>query len=204
MRLLYVLIIVVLGGPATADVAQRVAAVADASFARMPQQVTADRIAGQCGADETVHPTVAYCTSQNRIYVSAGSVEPPFLSYLVAHVYGHAVQVQHGVADVALRTIRARPEDEAMLRGWVERQVDCIAGFVLAQADLPLPDLTTYVTDDPFDRPHWGRSPLSRGPHLPIPVSDRMRWLKTGYERGLSACAVGEFDASLLLAAQRN
>ncbi|WP_333715149.1 neutral zinc metallopeptidase [Yoonia sp.] len=184
-----------------ADPVQTVAAAAAAAFDRMPQAEIVLTIAGQCGADASVHPDVAYCTSRNTILVAQDAAARPQTAYFLAHAYGHAVQVQHGVADVALREIRARPADEARLRGWVERQVDCIAGFVLSRAGLPLPDLVAAFAEDPLDRPHWGRSPLANGPHVPVPVAARAEWLASGYQGGLAACAVGEFDASLLIAA---
>lgn len=174
---------------------------AQAAFARLPVIETVARIEGVCGADAAVHPMVAYCTTGNRILLVEGAAEPAVRDYLLAHAYGHGVQVQHGVADVALGEITHRPDDEMRLRGYVERQVDCIAGFILARAGVPLPDLTALFTSDPLDRPHWGRSPLRAGPHLPVPVADRAEWLATGYRQGLGACAVGEFSADLLLAA---
>ena len=81
--------------------------------------------------------------------------------------------------------------------------MDCIAGFILASADLPLPQLTSLFGADPLDRPHWGRQPLHRGPHLPVPVEDREMWLTIGYRQGIAACSVGEFSSDLLIAALR-
>lgn len=183
-----------------ADPGGRVAAAAKATFAQMPDLVVIDGILGTCGADRRVLPIASYCTSQNTIFAAAPDIDA---AYFIAHAYGHAVQVQHGVADVALREIRSRPDDELMLRGWVERQVDCIAGFLLAEAGLDLPLLEARFVTDPLDRPHWGRDPLRLGPHVAVSPADRAEWLRAGYEGGLSACAVGEFGPELLLSALR-
>ena len=188
----------------SAEPVDMVADAAAAAFDRMPQLEVVAAMDGTCGADRTVHPDVAYCTTRNVVFVAREAAARQATAYLVAHAYGHAVQVRHGVADVALREIRARPEDETLLRGWVERQVDCIAGFVLSRAGLPLPDLVATYAADPLDRPHWGRSPLANGPHLPVPVTERADWLASGYQDGLAACAVGEFDADLLIAARKD
>ena len=91
----------------------------------MPSVRVVDQITGMCGADEGVSSRAAYCTSANEILL----IDRPGAAYALAHVLGHAVQVRHGVADVALRTIRACRSEEVTLRGYVERQVDCIAGF---------------------------------------------------------------------------
>jgi hypothetical protein len=191
------------GAPLTADEGGAVAEAARAAFDRMPLVQTVPEIKGRCGADTSVHPAVAYCTSSNVILLAESGGEDAQRDYYLAHAYGHAVQVQHGVADVALRAIRSRPDDEAMLRGYVERQVDCIAGFILQAAGLTLPDLEGMFDRDPLNVPHWGRNPLLRGPHLEVPVSERADWLAQGYAQGLASCAVGEFPADLLVAAHR-
>ena len=203
MRLVFVILGLCLAQPVVAQDVQAVAQAADALFPDMPDLQIVPQIAGNCGADTEVNASAAYCTSTNRILVADGGLADARTAYLVAHGFGHAVQVRHGVADVALQEITRRPDDEAMLRGWVERQVDCIAGAVLAQAGGPLPDLAALFADDPLDQPHWGRNPLSRGPHLPVPLQERQMWLATGYDSGVAACAVGEFGADLLVAALR-
>ena len=188
---------------AAAEAEIAVAAAAERLFARMPSVVTVAQLPGTCGADARVHPVVAYCTSQNAVLLAEDADAGPERDYLLAHAFGHAVQVRHGVADVALQEITRRPSDETMLRGFVERQVDCIAGVILKAAGLPVPDLVSIFPQDPLDRPHWGRNPLSRGPHLEVPVAERALWLERGYEQGIAACAVGEFPADLLIAALR-
>ena len=92
----------------------------------MPSVRVVDQITGMCGADEGVSSRAAFCTSANEILL----IDRPGAADALAHVLGHAVQVRHGVADVALRTICARRSEEVTLRGYVERQVDCIAGFL--------------------------------------------------------------------------
>ena len=179
-----------------------VAEAATRLFDRMPVVTRVDRIAGECGADSRVNTVAAYCTSDNTIFFAPSGHDDGLANYLLAHVFGHAVQVQHGVADVALREITRRPADEVVLRGYVERQVDCIAGVLLAEAGLDLPDMLDQLTADPLDQPHWGRRPLHRGPHLPVPIAERAYWLGQGHQQGLAGCAVGEFGPELLLAAR--
>lgn len=198
-----VVILMLMGAPGWADPVDDVAAMADRLFPEMPRVSRVREIAGQCGADETVHPVAAYCTSQNRIFVASDAADRPETPYLVAHLFGHAVQVRHGVADVALAAIRSRRDEEDMLRGLVERQVDCIAGFLLAQAGLSAPDLTTLFTEDPLSGPHWGRDPLRIGPEVTVPVTARQEWLANGLGGDLSRCAPGEFGSDLLVAALR-
>ena len=169
----------------------------------MPAIERVDRIDGTCGASGAVNPDVAYCTTTNTILVSDEGAAHPAAAYLVAHSFGHAVQVRHGVADVALQTIRARRSEETKLRGWVERQVDCIAGYLVGRAGAEAVDVNAFFENDPFDNPHWGRNPLSRGPHVPVPPAERQQWFTTGMTEGLAACGVGEFGPELLLQAVR-
>ena len=203
MRLPSVLFATCLALPAVADPVSAVTAAAQGGFDEMPRVEMVERIAGNCGATAAVHDVVAYCTSENVIFVAAARQEPRQTAYLVAHAFGHAVQVRHGVADVALREIRNRPADELALRGMVERQVDCIAGFLWQRSGLAPADLRQWYTDDPLDVPHWGRNPLRIGPHLEVPVPERQEWFAVGQEGDLSACTPGEFGSALLVNALR-
>ena len=189
--------------PVAADPVDNVAAAAQAAFDQMPDLRRVDRIAGLCGADGTVNDQVAYCTSRNVIYVTDAAARLPESAYLVAHVFGHAVQVRHGVADVALGQIRARRDEEQMLRGQVERQVDCIAGFLVARAGLGPARLADWMTDDPLAGPHWGRDPLRVGPAVGVDLDARDTWFQRGQGGDLGACATAEFGADLLIAALR-
>ena len=112
---------------AQADQVDAIATAAQDAFARMPDVIVVQQMAGNCGATAAVDDRVAYCTSRNAIFMTAAARTLPEVGYLLGHAYGHAVQVQHGVADFAWAQIRARRSEEAMLRGLVERQVDCIA-----------------------------------------------------------------------------
>ncbi|MDX8349051.1 neutral zinc metallopeptidase [Cognatiyoonia sp. IB215446] len=188
---------------AIADPVEMVEQAAKEAFDSMPPVQIVREIAGRCGADANVNPHVAYCTSQNVIFLTREAADQPQAAYLVAHSYGHAVQVRHGVADFALAQIRARRDEEAMLRGLVERQVDCIAGFLVARAGLPDADLTDWFDADPFDDIHWGRNPLSIGPVMGIDLADRDAWFQIGQEGDITACGPGEFTADLLVAALR-
>jgi predicted metalloprotease len=127
----------------------------------------------------------------------------PEAAYLAAHAYGHAVQVQHGVADFALGQIRNRRNEEAMLRGLVARQVDCIAGFLVARAGLPNASLTDWFEDKPFAGVHWGRDPLRIGPVVSIGLASRDDWFQRGQGGDLAVCGPGEFTADLLIDALR-
>lgn len=190
--------------PLSADPATDVVNAARLAFDGMPVVRRVDEIAGNCGADETVHPHVAYCTSRNQIFLTRDATALPEAAYLVAHSYGHAVQVRHGVADFALAQIRARRPEEEMLRGLVERQVDCIAGFLVARAGLPPASLTDWFLEDPFAGPHWGRDPLRIGPEVSVDLVTRDAWFAIGQGGDIAACAPGEFSSDLLVAALKN
>jgi hypothetical protein len=181
-----------------------IAAAAQQAFARMPDVRIVAQIAGTCGASAAVDPRVAYCTTQNVILVAEQVVDQPQTLFLVGHAYGHAVQVQHGVADVALRAIRNRPDDEIALRGMVERQVDCIAGYLVAHAGVPVLALAQMFPRDPLTNPHWGRDPLRVGPVVDVPLAARREWFNVGQAGDIAACAPGEFTARLLIRALRD
>ncbi|MFO8124850.1 hypothetical protein [Yoonia sp.] len=198
----WVLVIVLAGQVAMAgpvDQVEQVEQAARYAFDGLPQVVRVDRIAGRCGADETVNQTVAYCTTSNQILLAKGAADHPRTPYMLAHVYGHAVQVRHGVADFALAQIRQRRSEETMLRGLVTRQVECIAGFILARAGLAEVDLNDLFSDEPFTGSHWGRDPLHIGPEVSIGLAARAEWFARGQGRDLAACGPGEFTADLLL-----
>ena len=195
----WMMMLIATAGMAQADPVEQMAAAAGAAFARMPDVVVVDRIAGRCGADAAVHETVAYCTTSNEIFLAQAARNRPDAPYLLGHAYGHAVQVQHGVADAALRAIRRRPEDETMLRTFVELQVDCIAGALVERAGLGPLDLEDLFDADPFADIHWGRNPLRIGPQISVPLADRATWFAVGQSNGVVACAPGEFTSDLLI-----
>ncbi|MEM7471075.1 MAG: hypothetical protein AAF340_06955 [Pseudomonadota bacterium] len=179
-------------------------AVATASYALfddMPALKPVPRIEGTCGADAHVHPQMAYCTSANAILIHKDAERSPVAGYELAHLMGHAVQVRHGVADIALREIRRRPLEEAKLRGWVTSQVECIAGFLYNAAGGRAFDLEAAYTSEPFTGSHWGRNPLSKGPRVSIGTAARQHWFDLGLKGDLGACAPGAFSADLLLEA---
>jgi len=187
-----------------ADVITDISTAATQAFARMPEVKIVDQIAGECGADDAVDPRVAYCTTGNIILVATTARDLPQTAYLLGHAFGHAVQVQHGIADLALREIRNRPADEVMLRGLVERQVDCIAGFLVHRAGLPELDLTDLFDDDPLTNPHWGRDPLRIGPVAVVALDARAQWFARGQQGDIAACAPGEFTGLGLVRALQN
>jgi len=182
---------------------EQVARQAQALFVNLPKVERVKDTRGRCGADLRVSEIGAYCTTKNVIYLRDAFPEPKAWAHHLAHLYGHAVQVRHGVADVALREIRARPEDEAMLRGWVTRQVECIAGFILSQTGLDQMSLPNLYDAEPLTGSHWGRDPLSVGPRVSIGLAARAEWFEIGQTEGLASCAPGEFTSDLLLKARR-
>ncbi|SHG71110.1 hypothetical protein SAMN05444003_0595 [Cognatiyoonia sediminum] len=178
---------------------------ATSAFDRMPPVVVVDVIAGNCGANAGVNPKAAYCTSQNTIYLSELASNLPETPYLIAHLYGHAAQVRHGVADVAFAAIRSRPNEEAALRGMVTRQVECLAGMYMALAGLNDLSLMDWLNDEPFTGSHWSRNPLSRGPQVSIGLAARDEWFQIGQKAvHPSACSVIEMNAELLVNAYKN
>lgn len=192
-----ILILLILTGPAFANDVL-IEAAAHKHFDKMPEVVRSDDISSVCGAARSANQDAVYCTSENRIYLRRDAQD---LSYKLAHLFGHAVQVNHGVADIALREVRARRDEEASLRAMVTRQVECIAGFLHKKASVP-PRFTEGV--EPFTGSHWGRNPLRIGPQVSIGAQTRMEWLSRGYGTGdLAACASGEIGAELLLKAFR-
>ena len=200
MRMFALIWLLGFSNPAGAD-GLAVANAFAADFPDMPVlEVLAD-ISTKCGANGVANGDVIYCTSDNTVYLRQGAEHS---AYLVAHVMGHAVQVRHGVADVALREIRARRQEETKLRGWVTRQVECITGFMLARTEMPLPDLNVAFKHEPFIGSHWGRNPIRIGPKVSIGAEERIKWLEKGHTAsGLEDCAVGEFGADLLIVAYR-
>ncbi len=202
MRWLSVLLI--WSGAASADPVA-VHQTASALFDEMPRLTITDDLEEECGAGRQTNPNGFYCTSRNEIYLADGARTRPQAAYEVAHLLGHAVQVKHGVADVALREITRRRDEEAKLRGWVERQVNCIAGVLMAQAGQPAINLTSAFGEEPFTDAHWGRFPVNQGPQVSIGLAAVQEWLDTGYAAGdVAVCAVGEFSSDLLVAAQRS
>ncbi|MDE0852185.1 neutral zinc metallopeptidase [Yoonia sp.] len=200
----WVFVLACFGTAGTADSVDKVMAAAQASFERMPRLARVATIAGECGADGSVNQDVAYCTSLNTIFLTTSAAVRPDAAYLVAHVLGHAVQVQHGVADVALREITQRRSEEQVLRGYVASQVDCLAGFLLARAGLPPTSLAAYFVSEPFTGTHWGREPLRIGPQVAIGLTNRDAWFQRGHAAAtLQDCAAGEFGADLLLRAYK-
>jgi hypothetical protein len=177
---------------------------AQALFAQLPDvEVRADLNAA-CGFGSNSNPHIGYCASNNTIFVSDDFAARPQASYEMAHVLGHAIQVRHGVADVALRAIRNRRSEEDALRGMVTRQVDCVAGVLMASAGLAPADLAQLFTTEPFTDAHWGRQPINSGPRVTIGLAARSHWYNIGYTaRDISVCSVGEMSSELIVAALR-
>lgn len=191
-----------LAGPAAAD-PFAVHDAATGTFDSLPAVEIATDMGRVCGAGAVTNAHIGYCTTENIIYVSQIFAARPFAAYEMGHVLGHAIQVRHGVADVALREITRRRDEEAALRGMVTRQVECIAGVLSARAGLPRADLRA-MTAEPFTEAHWGRRPLNMGPRVSIGLDARATWYDLGYAANdFSACTVGEMSAELIVAAER-
>jgi hypothetical protein len=182
---------------------QQIERQAQALFRDLPKVVRVTDTQAHCGANRGVSTIGAYCTTKNVIYLKDAFPEPKLWAHHLAHLYGHAVQVRHGVADVALRQIRTRPDEEDKLRGWVTRQVECIAGHIFAQTELDQIALDDLYGNEPLTGSHWGRDPLAVGPKVSIGLAARAEWFEIGMTQGLSACAPGEFSSELLLKARR-
>lgn len=178
---------------------------AQAMYDRLPDVMQVEQIEGVCGADDAVNRSIAFCTTDNVVLLASGFVQNPAASYEMAHVLGHAVQVRHGIADLALRAIRARPSEEEALRGLVTRQVECLAGVFLARSGVAMPNLGALYQAEPFTGSHWGRDPLRVGPKVSIGLQARIEWVRTGYDAGdVAVCSAGELSSGLLVAGQRS
>lgn len=186
------------------DMAQ-VETAANALFQRLPDVVQVTEIEGQCGADAHVNKRAAYCTSENRIYVTQNATGAWDAGYLVAHLMGHAVQVQHGVADLALRAILQDRSREQDIRSVVVAQVECLAGLFVTRAGLVLEPSRLFVIE-PFTGSHWGRNPLRIGPNVSVTAALRQNAFEDGQtSREVATCdAIGaELAPGLLTKAVR-
>lgn len=203
MRMIWAGVLMLWSSGATAQGINATIDAANASFDRMPTVTTVSTIGNTCGAGNGVNSQVVYCTTENTIFITNAAAAAPEGPYLLAHVYGHAVQVRHGVADVALRTITANRDREAELRMDVTRMVECIAGVILSGAATPQ-DLNALFTSEPFTGSHWGRSPLVQGPRVRLMLAERNRWLQKGFAAGEpSVCHTASFPADLVVTAFR-
>jgi hypothetical protein len=199
MQIFTLMVLAMIGGQAVADTDAIERAVSQ-NFDDMPRVERVSSVAEVCGAAGRANADVVFCTSENVVYLRKAA---PQAAYKLAHVMGHAVQVRHGIADIALREIRKRPEEESALRALVTRQVECTAGFLTARAGLPELDFAVFEVE-PFTGSHWGRNPLRIGPKVSIGLAARAEWFGIGYAgENLAVCAVGEMGADLLLEAYR-
>lgn len=173
-------------------------------FGRVPDILVVDDMRAHCGLGPDANPHIGYCTSDSTIYLSTDFMARPSAAYEMAHVLGHAIQVQHGVADVALREIRSRRDEEDALRGMVTRQVECVSGVLVARAGLENIDLGEHYHEEPFTDAHWGRRPINRGPRVSIGLEARKDWFEIGFSAAdFEVCTVGEMSADLIVQAAR-
>ena len=190
-----------LGAPVAADAAlDRLIAETREAFPRVPDVQLVDEIGPVCGGGATAG--AVYCTSDNTIYLT--DTEGDDALYTLAHLYGHGLQVRYGVADLALNAIRSQPGREVELRGMVTRQVECLAGLLIARAGLPVPDLGALFATEPMADAHWGRRPVRTGPEVAIGLDARAEWVAIGgAAQTAAACTVGEMPADLIAEADR-
>lgn len=174
--------------------------VTQAAFDRAARvAITAD-LSVACG-DASGLGGAVYCTDDGVIRITPDLAGDPRSIYLVAHLFGHTLQVRHGIADIALAAIRADPSREAELRGMVERQVDCLAGVLIARAGYPDIALTDLFATEPLTGPHWGADPVRDGPALSIGLAVRAEWFAVGQTaRDPAACAVGGIPVTGIVA----
>lgn len=198
MKCIFLAAALALAQPALAetDVA-RVVNTARSVFPELPPVRFVEDIEDICGG--SFDGQGAYCPSERQIFVAADLPLSPKGPYILAHLYGHAMQVTFGVADVALAAIQAERSREAELRGMVTRQVECLAGVLLSNAGLERPDLAVLFEGEPMTGSHWGRNPVREGPSVSIGAPARQEWLSRGFAAGHpDACSVGEMDVSLI------
>ena len=93
--------------------------------------------------------------------------------------------------------------EEQALRGMVTRQVECVAGVLMATAG-EQPAMLRGFGQEPFTGSHWGRDPLNQGPRVSIGLEARAEWYEIGYAaRDFAACTVGEMSSELIVQALR-
>lgn len=193
-----------LASPASADYLN-VYTTANALFDRLPALEVAEDFNAACGGGRNTNEHIYYCTTHNTIFVSEAFPLRPQGTYEIAHVLGHAIQVRHGVADVALNAIRNRRDEEDALRGMVTRQVECVAGVLMAQAGEHEAGPGRMFSREPFTAAHWGRSPVNTGPRVSIGMLARQDWYTIGYaSRDFASCSVGEMSSDLIVEALRD
>lgn len=180
---------------------------ADKTFLRLPDVYFKKSLKGLCGAGRASNPYVLFCSAERRIYMRTGVVDAfgvGAAGYLLGHVYGHAAQVKYGVATIALATIRANRDREDELRGYVTRQVECVAGVLNNRAGLVDGGPKDWFGTEPLADSHWGASPIARGPVVSIGLDQRHEWFLKGLKSGdFKECSAGVFPADLLVNASR-
>jgi len=186
-------------GPSFADNTRAINTAARTVFDDMPKIKEVPFVEEHCGANRGANEDIFYCTNQKTIFIRAGFWEEPVAAYALAHMFGHAAQVEHGVATIAFGMIQADPQNEAVLRSMVPRQVECLAGFFFREAGLPRTSLIDLFEEEPFTGSHWGRDPVSNGPRVSIGLELRNEWFELG--QGLRTpldCTVEDLSAEPL------
>lgn len=193
--------------PETARLLQDIVKVANDAFPNLPSVALTSNISAICGGDAATSREMRYCVTQNTIFVDwalADRRDAAQAAYMMGHMFGHAIQVRHGVADRALAAIRAEPAREGDLRAMVTSQVECLAGVLVARAGGQRGSPLDWFETAPFTGSHWGAAPLSRGPQVRIGLALRDKWFRVGAaSQDVADCAVGEMGADLLVRAER-
>lgn len=156
-----------------------------------------------CGMGRGSNEYIGFCASLRAIYYRNDFATRPQAAYEMAHVMGHYYQVRYGVADVALREIRNRRDEEVALRALVTQQVECVAGVLMSRAGLAFVPLDQMYASEPFTDAHWGAQPLRAGPKVSIGMPLRAAAYANGYRSSdIAACGYGEMTADILVNAQ--
>jgi len=182
-------------------------ATADKTFPRLPNVYFRPSLKGECKADGGSNPYVLYYTSQRCIYMCMGVVDElgeGAAGYLLGHVYGHAAQVNYGVANIVLSTITKNRDRETELRGYVTQQVECVSGVLNSCAGLTVGWPRDWFEGEPLADSHCGRTPIAQGPVVSIGLSKRNTWFLKGQKSGdFNACSSGILPVDLLVDAAR-
>lgn len=192
--------------PVLAETLTPVVVQARAAFGVRQPVILVRGLTDQCGGDKRTNALIRLCYSERQILVSVDRVanlQPAAAAYLLAHQFAHAAKIRHGLADIAFARIAANRTDAQRLRGQVTRLVECAAG-VLHKRSYPNLDqsLIDWFGSEPFADPHWGASPLWRGPKISIGLKERDRWFRIGHRAAeFSVCAQPDFSADLLVKA---
>ena len=160
-----------------------------------------DGVQTACGAASSATGPF-YCPPDKKVYLDLGffrELSTRFgapgdfaQAYVVAHEFGHHVQNLLGVNEQVRRAQQRDPDEANELSVRLELQADCFAGVwahsayqdeLLEEGDLEEGlDAAAGVGDDRIQKQSTGR--VDRESFTHGSSEDRMKWFRTGYERG--------------------